>query len=410
MGKTNRKKEPPVRPVQKIELRDENNKGKIILVILLLFVGLGAIGYGMYTAFSTEKGWREIQANNTEEMNCSEDFAFVYNVGATGESPTAENKIITNLYSDLTVEAYKIFTSDMGYEDVNNIYYLNQHPNEEVVVPEALYDAFELLESYKNRNIYLAPIYMYYDDIFFCKEDYETIDFDPYVNEEIEQYYLEIASYANNPEEISIELLGNNTVRLAVSENYISFANENEITQFIDLHWMRNAFVTDYLAENLIGKGYTLGSISSYDGFSRCLDDSEETYALNIYDRSEESFVHVGTMNYTGRKSIVNLRSFAIHQKDLGRIYELKNGEVRTSYLDSADGKCKQSLDTLISYSDEKNCAETLLNMLPVFIAEEFNESSISNGNYVYCKDGMIYYNEDSIELSEAFYPISFIE
>ena len=291
-----------------------------------------------------------------------------------------------------------------------NIYYLNQHPNEEVVVPEALYDAFELLESYKNRNIYLAPIYMYYDDIFFCKEDYETIDFDPYVNEEIEQYYLEIVSYANNPEEISIELLGNNTVRLAVSENYISFANENEITQFIDLHWMRNAFVTDYLAENLIGKGYTLGSISSYDGFSRCLDDSEETYALNIYDRSEESFVHVGTMNYTGRKSIVNLRSFAIHQKDLGRIYELKNGEVRTSYLDSADGKCKQSLDTLISYSDEKNCAETLLNMLPVFIAEEFNESSISNGNYVYCKDGMIYYNEDSIELSEAFYPISFIE
>lgn len=405
---TNRKKTPPVKPVQKIELTDKNNKGKLILVILLLALGFTAIGYGLFTAFSTEKGWREIEANNTEELNCSSEFVFMYNIGASGNSPTVENKAITNLYSDVVVDAYKIFTSDVDYEDVNNIYTMNQHPNEEIEVEEALYQAFELLQEFQNRNIYLAPVYAQYDDMFHVTDESEIVNYDPYSNEEVANYYSEVAAYASDPDAVDVKLLGDNKVQLFVSEEYLKYAEENGITRFVDFFWMKNAFVTDYLADAMTSKGYTLGTISSYDGFCRNLDDSDTGYAFNIFDHAEGAVRQAAIMNYSGAQSIVNLRAFMLNDLDSQHYYELKNGEVRTSYLDVTDGMCKSAVKSLVSYSKEKSCAEILLNMIPIYITDTLDKQAVfdlsSKGVYsVYCKDSVIYHNESTLTFSNLY-------
>ena len=49
-----------LKPVQRIELSDKNNKLKLILVILLLALGFTAIGVGISSLISTEKGWKEL--------------------------------------------------------------------------------------------------------------------------------------------------------------------------------------------------------------------------------------------------------------------------------------------------------------------------------------------------------------
>ena len=78
-----------------------------------------------------------------------------------------KKKALTLLYTDSIVKAYKIFSSDESFEGITNVYDLNQHPNETMVVDDALYHAFELIAETENRAIYLAPVYTEYDNLFF---------------------------------------------------------------------------------------------------------------------------------------------------------------------------------------------------------------------------------------------------
>lgn len=393
-----------------IELSEKNQKTRVILFVLLLAFGLTMIGRGLFEMLTQDSGWRMVEPNKTEEYNCSEDFVFMYNIGASGVSATQEYKNIVSIYSDATVKAFQIFTSDCEYEDVNNVYYINQHPNEEIEVDDALYEAFSLIQEYENRNIYLAPIYVQYDDMFFCDDDLQIVDYDPFTNEEVAAYYQEVAGYAANAEMIDIQLLGDNKVKLYISDEYMKYAEENYITTFIDFFWMKNAFIADYLADIMISKGYTLGTISSYDGFVRNLDDSGERYSFNIFDKipGKNAVNNAAVMQYSGANSIVYLRNYMLYDMDTDYYYQLKNGELRTSYIDITDGKCRNSIDSFVAYAYDKSCAEVLMQIIPLYISEEFSEDTVLGlkdaGVYsIYCKDHMIIYNDSKIELSDLY-------
>ena len=94
----------------------------------------------------------------------------------------------------------------------------------------------------------------------------------------------------------------------------------------------------------MISKGYTLGTISSYDGFSRSLDNSDNSYSINIYDKVADSVYGAGILQYKGAQSIVFLHDYPINSMDANRFYTMKNGEIRSFYLDVLDGKCKSSI------------------------------------------------------------------
>lgn len=391
-----------------LELSNKNLKVRMIAFIMLAALALTAFGYGLWNLLSTESGWREIEANSTSELNCATEFVFMYNLGESGESATVENKALTLVYTDAVVDGYQLFTNDEGYAGVNNIHYINQHPNEEIVVHEALYQAFSTIKEYDNRSIYLAPVYAQYDDIFYAGDDFETVDYDPYQNEEVAAYYKEVASYANNAEVIDLELLGDNTIRLNVSDEYLKYAEENYITSFIDFAWLKNAFVVDFLADAMTEKGYTLGTISSYDGFSRNLDDSGTSYSFNIYDKVGESLFGAGIMQYKGAKSIVFMHNYPINSMDENRFYTMKDGVIRTFYLDVVDGKCKSSINNLVSYSDAYSCAEILMQMIPVYITDTFEYTKISELQEkdiysVYCNEYVIYHNDNEIAFTQLY-------
>lgn len=68
-----------------------------------------------------------------------------------------QKKALTLLYTDSIVKAYKMFSMDESFEGITNVYDLNQHPNETMVVDDVLYHAFELIAETETRAIYLAP-------------------------------------------------------------------------------------------------------------------------------------------------------------------------------------------------------------------------------------------------------------
>ena len=57
-----------------------------------------------------------------------------------------------------------------------------------------------------------------YFSLFHCESDWETVDDRPYRNDSLLAFYAETAAFVNDPEAIRLELLGNNTVQLHISD------------------------------------------------------------------------------------------------------------------------------------------------------------------------------------------------
>ena len=292
---------------------------------------------------------------------------------------------------------------------VHNVRFLNDHPNREVEVDAALYAAFEQIAASGDRSLYLAPVYEIYDGVFHCDDPSQTAEFDPCQNDALRAWFAEVCAYAADPSQVDLELLGDSCVRLNVSEEYLAFAREEEIGSFIDFYWMKNAFIADYLAGRLMAGGYSVGTLSSFDGFLRNLDASEDTdYSLGIYDRADTVIRQAAVLHYRGAKSFVCLRSYPLNDA-AGQYYcVLPDGEIRTPFLDVRDGLCKSAVDDLTACSESAGCAEILLKLIPVYIAEEFKPEFLTDLaeegiQSIWCEDAVICHTEEKAELGELY-------
>ena len=379
------------------------------MTIVLILIGVCALGYALVSFLTVDAGWTTIIASSSE-TDCSDEFIFQYYLGGGELCASAENKAVNALYTEVTKTAYQLFHTSQGFDGVNNLYYINQHPNEEIEVDEVLYKAFSTMEKYGSRAAYLAPVYVQYSNLFGCNDDVETFDFDPYQNEEIAVYFAEIISYAKDKNAIDIQLLGNDKIKLYVSDAYMSYASEIGFSEFIDFYWMKNAFIVDYIADTMKANGFVKGSISSYDGFVRNLDDiSGSEYAFNLFDREGTSIYHAGVIRYDKAMSIVYLRNYPANSSlDWQHYYEFQDAEIRTAYIDAADGYCKSALNDLVSYSQDSSCAEILLQVIPVYINDYFEAERLSvlvqgGIHSIYCENKVILYNDQSLRLTDLY-------
>lgn len=389
---------PHPKTVNQIELSTEHKRLRLILAVVFLAIGGIAIACGVANLSSKEPGWSEVEVSSSE-LNCGDDFVFLYCLGADGTSATAENKALTACYSEAAEYAFQIFTNDVEYENIHNVYYINRHPNQEMEVDDVLYRAFSLIQEAGDRSLYLGPVYEQYNGLFHCTEEYQTVEYDPYQNRDVADYYAAIAGFAGDGQMIKIELLGENRICLRVAQEYLDFASDNEIESFIDFYWMKNAFIADYLAEQLLSAGYSRGCISSIDGFTRNLDSGGESYAYTFYDRMDCMIYPAAGIRYTGPSSLVYFHDYPLKNEQSQYYYVYADGEIRTAYLDARDGQCRSAVSSLVCYSREDSCAEILLKAIPVYITDSLREESLvrmaEEGIFsIYGKDCEIRYND----------------
>lgn len=409
MGRTARDRRdlPHPKPVERIELNEEHVGRRLLLTIILLLIGGGALAYAVSQFFAPQSEWITIEANSSAGITCAPEFEFLYHLGSVELSPTAERRAVTDAYTRLCRNAFLAFHNQMEAEGVNNLYAINRHPNEELAVDGALYEALAAVERSGDRALYLGPVYDRYGSLFYCEDDSQLVDFDPRLSPEVAREYQEYAAFARDPQAVRVELLGEDRIRLFVSEEYLEYARREGVESFIDFAWMRNAFIIDYLARELTAQGYTRGVLASCDGFIRCLDESGEEYSLLIYDRQQEKTCSVAVMCYQGPKSIVCLRDFPVNALEEARFYRLRSGEVRTPYVDTADGLCRNAVPSLTGYARDKGCGEILLELMPVYIADALQEDALEalaekGIDFVYCEDGTIRASEGRTALSQV--------
>ncbi|MCD8005451.1 MAG: hypothetical protein LUF29_00525 [Oscillospiraceae bacterium] len=391
---------------QNIEISSSHLGLRIFAVVILVLIAATAFGYGINALFSGTDGWQEIEAD-VDELSVATELTFMYDIGAGSESATTERKAIVVIYSDACETAYQLFTPDNEYEYVYNVWYINNHPNEEITVDEVLYSALETMVESGGRELYLAPVYAGYESLYFSSEDWEAKEFDPVYSDVQAEYFAKICEFASSDDGISLKLLGDNKVILYVSDEYLSYAEEYGIDRFIDFSWMTNAFVVDYISDVMIENGYTAGMIVSDDGYARNLGGCDDIFSYTLYSRQGNTVYSVADMLYDGSMSFVYAHDYAITSDDALRYYTYENGERRTPYIDPTDGLSKAATEDLVLYSADSTCVDLMLSLTRVYIADDLDESKLAtlstSGIYSIYYDGFtILHTEDEVVLSDV--------
>ena len=393
--------------IEKVELSERNVKVRFILAALLLTVGLAFLAFFLVKTLTEEPGWQTVEISNQSYMEAGE-FTLNYDLGKGDVSATKEKRELQTVYGNEMQRVYPLFDALRAHDGVNNVYYINHHPNEVLTVDETLYNAFALLEKYGDRSLYLAPIQGQYRSLFLCDTDASAGEFDPYVTEEIRIFAAEIAAFASDPAAIRIELLEQNQIRLSVSQDYLSYATENELDSFIDFSWMANAFVIDAVADKLISKGFTRGYLLSYDGYARYLDGGDAGYTVPLYDRVGQEIYPAATARITNAKALVQLRDYPFPRERTKDYYGYADGRCATRYASVEDGLYKSACSDLNAFSPSKGCAEMALTLAPVFIANELDEARLAAADtagisVIWCEDRVVYYTAHAPSPAQLF-------
>lgn len=387
------------RPAREIEVSESHLKLRGILAAVLVVIAIAAFGMFLGSILNTEPGWQTVEIV-TDEPGVSGEFTLNYLFGSSGRDATTENRELTALYEDACVKAYKLFDADLTFEGVHNVRYINDHINEEIAVDPVLYNAFGKVEQYRSRYLYLGAVYDVYDSLFFGFDTpWYAIESDPYADAETAHELFILAEFANDPDHVRMELLGDNKVRLYVSDAYLAAAEEYGIGTYIDFYRTKNAFIIDWFADLLTENGFTHANITGCDGFTRNLDPTDEEYICNIFDLVGEDIYTVAKLVYASPRSIVFMRSYPMSDPELYRFFMSEDGRIITPHIDSADGLYKSAVNNMVSYSDELGCADIALLTMPVYIADTLDTDRLTalceNGiDTVWCRDAAIFYTD----------------
>ena len=380
------------KPVIRAEVTEKNRTVRIIAAIVLLVIGAVAITSGIMSLLNKDTGWQTVEIS-PQERSCSESFILQYNFAGSGAEASAVNKKLEAAYAQAAVKAYQLFTPDEEIPGVNNVYYVNHNPNEEITVDPVLYDAFAKLEG--TRYLFMGPIYAHYTGLILNASQEYAAQLDPAQDTDSAALMQTLAEFANDPQTVNLELLGDNRIKLSVSDAYLAFLEEEEIEPtFLDFSYMTNAFIIDYLAEVLQSQDLTDGYLVSVDGYTRNLCQ-DGTFYFNIFDRVGETVYPAATMEYQGPISMVYLKDYPTADSDVN--YRVVDDHFVHLMADPVDGMYRTAEENLVSYSYDTGCVDVLLKMLPGFVTQEF---SVPEGVFsVWCEEEMVLYNDDTISM-----------
>ena len=387
-----RKREPKVVPRQELEVDKKHLWLRVVLFAVFLVIGVTALISAITGLFSSQQpeGWQSVTVQ-TDQASCADEFSLIYEFGRGELSVKREYEQLSELYGEACVKAYRLFSADQTFDGVRGLAELNARPGQTVDLDPALVKALRQADS-SGRQLYLGPIYPYYRLIFSGRGDAQTDEYDPARNPEMAAFFEEVLAFANDSASVWLEFTGETGVCLHVSDAYAAYAETHEIYTFVDFHWTKNAFIADYLAETLTAAGFTRGALSSFDGFTRNLDARDNLYALHLYGREGNTVRAAATLQYAGACAVVSLRAFPVVSADGARYSVRADGSVVSPYIDARDGLCRACADHLICRSDALSCGELLLQMIPVYIADDFDPSPLFDGGIstVCCREGEI--------------------
>lgn len=382
-------------PVTNVEISGKHIKLKIIVVVVATVIALVFFGMGIVNCMSESKGWKTL-GFQTDLGNCSGDFVCYYYLDQDGRSGKDLLNDVNNDYAEACIGAYRIFNADEEFGSLNNLATLNRNINTEITVNSVLYSALQAMVESGGRSLYLAPVYSYYYKLYFSDDELSAAENDPAKNDELAEKFGEILHFTNSDEHINLQFLGDDKVKLCVSSEYSAYA-EAESFYYLDFFNYKNAFIIDYIADFMSGRGHG-GIISGFDGCMRSFLSDTQTYTLNVFDLDDNFSNVAATLTGNGKISSVRFRDYDTSAAQYDYFYTYSDGITVTPYLTDKGLNCSCMHDFL-AYSYTETCAYVMLKAQPVFASEVFDDAKLSDLKNrsvfsVYCSENEVLYND----------------
>ena len=386
MSRNARRREPYVPGKERLEVSQEHMTLRLLGLGAALLVAALAFGYAINNMLQAPAGWQTVEAGSSK-TGITQYFTLNYNFCAAGGNATKERKAVSAIYTQALDHAYRVL-SNLEDSQYTGLAALNASPNREITVDPLLYAALRTVEEGGTRQLYFAPLREQYNSLFTADTDEAAAEWDPYLTESVGEYVRELAAYANDPAMIQVTLLPGNRVRLDVSEEYLAYAEENELTTFVDFGYLLNAFLCDAAADALAEKGYTGGIISSFDGYVRALCDEE--LAVSLYDLVDGKIVRTGEAVYHGPAALVVCRSFPLNPLEQLTYHCYADGSLRGPYI-GQDGLLRTAASSLTALDRQGSAASLALKAAEAFAAETLDETMLEGISYIVTDNGEIH-------------------
>ncbi len=400
MRKYAKDKRPPLKPVVKAELAEGNKNLRIACVVIFIIVGVALISFSAVRFLGRDKGYTEIEA---EGSVFSDFFVLNYDIGASGALASGEYRKVREVYTAALDKYSKLFSSDTAYEGVKNIHYINTHSGEAIVVDGALYSALLEIEESTEGLHYLGIVLEIYDAVFSCDGDAYASEVDPMKDAEMRGITLEACQFLNSGDAIKLEFLGNNTLKLSVSQEYVDFASKYGLSRYIDLGVFTNAFVVDAISEALIKENLTFGAISSYDGYSRNLDNRDKEYLFTFMAKKGDTVYPVCEATYSGSIATYTAKTYPTSELDVLDFYLYSTGESAHRFIDKSVGEYKSDMPELLLASKAEDCASLAVRAYKALVRDTFNQDAVSGVTAVWLDGFTVCHLGDALTLSAPY-------
>lgn len=358
------------RPVRRIPLGEGSQRKRAAAFAAALLVAGLALFAALRTLTKVDAGWTEIEAAPGE--GSAGEVRLWADLGAEKESPLAERKLLSGVFSQAARELHALYTPYEAVAGVRNLWWINHHPNEDLEVDPRLYEA--LRQSAAGRSVFMGPLYEIWDGVYFSQSDQEAREADPRLNESAAAAVREVLSLLRDPREISLSFSENSTLRLNVSEKLLALAKEEEIGRYLDFGWALNAWMADGLAEALLERGWTRGILASPDGFIRCLD-GRGTFTLDVLAVRGTKAVREAAAEYGGPAALVQLLPAPLGERP--RSYAYEDGTLRSAWISLRDGLDHRPADGISAISATKSCAELAAELQELLTADGIDADSL---------------------------------
>ncbi|MBR2612891.1 MAG: hypothetical protein IKC72_07460 [Clostridia bacterium] len=405
MGKNARDKRPALKPVKKIELSEKNTTSRFVLLIVLLVIAAVSFTIFLFSLLNKDNGWNTISPSTNENVYTSE-ISLNYLLGSGETNATAEHKAIQKIYTEKLEEAYRALSMYQEFDGVVNLKTLSRSFNSEFTVSPLLFHTLRTMTENDNRILYYAPVFSLYSNVFDSTDDVIAKSQDPNYNYELLSDINKLLPYVMSQEHVRIDFLDDEKyiIRLFVSEEYQGVLTDLYIEDVISLGIFEMAFVVDHVADALGAAGYTNGTITSYNGYTRSLGTQGQILSSNIYEATEDRSVKtIARYSYSGSLSMVSFRNYPVTELDSLNFYVYDDGNMVSPYINLYTGLNQTlALNDMVFYSKTTSCAKLALTTYAYFANASLMGNDINSltslGIYsLYAIDGTIFYNEASL-------------
>ena len=171
----------------------------------------------------TKGGINEISNDSSKYSGQMSDFKFYYNLDEENAGAT-----LLQLERDYTSAFDKIYELVSEYEEIEgiyNLYYINNHINEDVAIEPVLYNYLKKIYDLNPKYLLEAPLYDYWEGMIYSKDVNQRNKIEPENNAEIKDSLDYFVNTSLN--KISISFLDNYKIRVNVEDDYKKIEDGN---------------------------------------------------------------------------------------------------------------------------------------------------------------------------------------